>query len=88
MEDMVKEMATVDAREQFAEVVNRAAFGKERIVLTRRGKPVAAVVPLEDVELLAELEDQVDLASAREALAEARAGGTIAWEKLKADLNL
>jgi prevent-host-death family protein len=84
----MRQITTVNAREQFAEIVNRAAFGKERIVLTRRGKPVAAVVPLEDVELLAELEDRVDVAGAREALTEARAGGTVAWETLKADLNL
>jgi prevent-host-death family protein len=69
-------------------VINRAAFGKERIVLTRRGKEIAAVVPIEDVKLLEELEDRIDLEEARAALAEAKSKGTIPWEKIKTDLGL
>jgi prevent-host-death family protein len=69
-------------------VINRAAFGKERVVLTRRGKEVAAVVPIEDVKLLEKLEDRIDLEEARAALAETKSKGTIPWEKIKADLGL
>ena len=43
-----------EARAQFSELVNRVGFGKERIVLTRHGKPLVALVPAED---LAELDD-------------------------------
>ncbi len=43
---------TVEARNQFSKIINRVAYGKERIALTRRGKPLVAVVPIEDVELL------------------------------------
>lgn len=81
-------ISTVKAREQLSTVINRAAFGKERVVLTRRGKEVAAVVPIEDVKLLEELEDRIDLEEARTALAEAKSKGTISWEKIKADLGL
>ena len=81
-------ISTVKAREQLSTVINRAAFGKERIVLTRRGKEVAAVVPIEDVKLLEELEDRIDLEEARAALAETKSKGTIPWEKIKADLGL
>jgi prevent-host-death family protein len=81
-------ISTVKAREQLSTVINRAAFGKERVVLTRRGKEVAAVVPIEDVKLLEELEDRIDLEEARAALAEAKSKGTIPWEKIKADLGL
>jgi prevent-host-death family protein len=81
-------ISTVKAREQLSTVINRAAFGKERVVLTRRGKEVAAVVPIEDVKLLEELEDRIDLEDARAALAEAKSKGTIPWEKIKADLGL
>ncbi len=81
-------ISTVKAREQLSTVINRAAFGKERVVLTRRGKEVAAVVPIEDVKLLEELEDRIDLEEARAALAETRSKGTIPWEKIKADLGL
>jgi prevent-host-death family protein len=81
-------ISTVKAREQLSTVINRAAFGKERVVLTRRGKEVAAVVPIEDVKLLEQLEDRIDLGEARAALAEAKSRETIPWEKIKADLCL
>jgi len=79
---------TVLARAQFAEVVNRAAYGKERVTLTRRGKEVVAVVPIEDVRLLESLEDKIDLDEARAALADAKKNGTVAWERIKKELAL
>lgn len=78
-------VSTVKARDEFSEVINRAAYGKERIVLTRRGKEIVAVVPIEDARLLDELEDRIDLEEARQALKES---GTIPWKKLKKDLGL
>ena len=82
------EVTTVDARNQFAELINRAAFGKERLILTRRGKGVVALVPIEDVKLLEALEDRIDLEEARAALAESKKKGTVSWDKIKKDLGL
>jgi prevent-host-death family protein len=79
---------TVDARAQFSEIINRAAFGKERVKLTRRGKEIVAVVPIEDVKLLEALEDKIDLEEARAALAEAKKKGTVSWEKIKKELGI
>ncbi len=79
---------TVDARAQFSEIINRAAFGKERIILTRRGKEIVAVVPIEDVKLLEALEDRIDLEEARTALLETKKKGTVSWQKIKKDLRL
>jgi prevent-host-death family protein len=79
---------TVHARAQFSEIINRAAFGKERVTLTRRGKEIVAVVPIEDVKLLEDLEDKIDLEEARSALAEAKKKGTVSWDKIKKDLGL
>ncbi len=79
---------TVDARAQFSEIINRAAFGKERMILTRRGKEIVAVVPIEDVKLLEALEDRIDLEEARTALLEAKKKGTVFWQKIKKDLGL
>lgn len=81
-------VSTVKAREQFSDVVNRAAYGKERVILTRRKKELAAVVPIEDVKLLEKLENRLDLEDARAALAESKKKGVIPWEKIKADLGL
>ncbi len=45
------------ARRRFSEIIERAGCGRERIVLTRRGKPRAVLVSIEDLKLL---EDRVD----------------------------
>lgn len=74
-------------RQQFAGALNRVAFRRDRILLERHGKLVAAMVPVEDLELLEELEDRLDLEEARAALVEARSKGTRPWEKLKAVLG-
>ena len=78
-------ISTVKARESFSDLVKRSAYGKERIVLTRRGKGIAAVIPIEDLKLLEEIEDRLDVEDAREAL---REPGSIPWEKVKTDLGL
>jgi len=55
------EIATSEARQQFSELVNRSAYGHERIALTRRGKRIAAVVPIEDLQLLEALDQRPEL---------------------------
>ena len=75
----------VKARAKFSDLITKAAFEKDRIVLTRNGKELAALVPIEDVLLLEELENKADLQAARKALKEK---GSVPWEKLKADLGL
>jgi prevent-host-death family protein len=84
----MKERRISEARESFAETLNRAAYGGERVVLTRHGKRLAAVVPIEDLELLESLEDAVDLEAAREVLADGRSADWVAWEEVKRQLNL
>ena len=48
----MKRVTTAEIRRNMAELVNRAAYGGERFVVTRHGKGVAALVPLEDAALL------------------------------------
>ena len=72
-------------REDFAETLNRVAYRGERIVLDRRGKSVAALVPLEDLELLRQIEDRLDNEAAMHALKEP---GRVEWSTLKRDLEL
>jgi prevent-host-death family protein len=78
-------MAASDAREKFATILNEVAFGGERILLHRHGKDVAAVVPIEDLQLLEALEDKMDLDTARKALAEK--GARVKWAQLKKELT-
>lgn len=79
-------VAATEARNQFAEILNDVAFRGERVELERHGKSIAAVVPIEDLELLEQLEDRMDLDEARKALAEK--GERIPWKQLKRELGL
>jgi prevent-host-death family protein len=40
------------ARAEFADLVNRVVYGGERVVVTRHGKPLVALVPAADLEQL------------------------------------
>jgi prevent-host-death family protein len=77
-----------EARSNFSDTVNRVAYGKERVTITRHGKALVALVPIEDLELLERLEDHVDLEKTRAALEEVKAQGVVPWEQVKANLGL
>ena len=81
-------MTTVKARGNFSEVINRVAYGKERIVVTRRGKKLAAVVPIEDLTQLEELENRIDIEEIRKAWAEQGKKPAESWDKAKKKLGL
>lgn len=81
-------LTTTEARKDFSALVNRTAYGKERVVLRRRGRDLAALVPIEDLTLLEQLEDALDLEEARRALADPRNRRRVPWNKLKAGLGL
>ncbi|MCI0640698.1 MAG: type II toxin-antitoxin system Phd/YefM family antitoxin [Gemmataceae bacterium] len=61
------EISITDIRDNLADALNRVAYGGERIILKRRTKKVAALVSIEDLDRLQELEDQADIAAARKA---------------------
>jgi prevent-host-death family protein len=48
----IKTVNIVKLRDEFAEYVNLAKYGKERILIFRRGKPVAAIVSIQDLRIL------------------------------------
>lgn len=76
----------VDVRNTFSDYLNRAQYQGERIIIERRGKPVAAIVPLADVELLEQLETQADIKAARKARKEK--GRPVALSEVKARLGM
>ena len=67
---MPTKISTADARKKFSNIVNRVAFGKESIILTRRGEEIAALVAMDELRLLQELEDRIDIADAIKAIKE------------------
>lgn len=60
-------ISTGQLRQRLADMLNRASYAKDRIVVERNGQPVAAIVPLDDLEAL---EDIADARAADEAKAE------------------
>jgi len=79
------EIGVTEVRDNLAEIINRVAYGGERVVLRRRRKGVAAVVSMEDLELLQALEDRSDLAAALKARQEK---GAISLQKIKSRLGM
>ena len=67
---MNKTITTADARKNFADIVNIVAYGKEPIVLTRRGQEIAALISIEELQLLRKIEDHIDIEDAKKALKE------------------
>lgn len=80
-------ITTVVARNDFSSVLNRAAFGKERVILKRRGKAIAVVVPMEDLALLQSLEDKLDTAAVLASRKETRKKGTKSLAQLRAEVG-
>jgi prevent-host-death family protein len=78
----------VEFRNNLPDYLNRAQYGHERVTITRNGRPIAAVVSLEDLELLRALEDRLDLRGAELALRGADADGLLAWDAVKTDAGV
>jgi prevent-host-death family protein len=83
-------MTAAKARNKFADLLGQVTFAKERVTVTRRGRAVAAMVPIEDLKFLEAVEDQLDAQEALRALEEWEKKGkpTISWEQIKKDLVL
>jgi prevent-host-death family protein len=79
-----------EARSGFSDIVNSAAYGGKRTVISRHGTEVAAVIPIEDLRLLerfVESEiDRQDIAAARSSMPDP--GDNISLEDLKQELSL
>jgi prevent-host-death family protein len=86
MEQTMDKVTTADARKNLAEIINQVAYGKEPVVLTRRGKDLVALVSIEDLMLLQKLEDQIDIHDALKAKEES--GEDISWSDLRKELDL
>lgn len=72
---MMTKLAASQARDSFSDTLNRVAYRGERIVLRRRGKDLAAIIPMEDLRLIEKMEDETDVREARKALAEMKRKG-------------
>jgi prevent-host-death family protein len=68
--------------------IDKIAIEGGRIIIHQNGKPMAALVPIEELEILEELEgleDQLDIQAAEEAMKEP---GSVSWEDVKLQFGL
>lgn len=55
---MAYEIPVTQARAELADLINRVVYGGERVVVTRHGKPLVALVSADDLRRLEELQQQ------------------------------
>ena len=57
---MAYEIPVTQARAELADLINRVVYGGERVVVTRHGKPLVALVSAADLARLEELEEPAE----------------------------
>ena len=57
---MAYEIPVTQARAEFADLINRVVYGGERVVVTRHGKPLVALVSAADLARLDALEEPAE----------------------------
>lgn len=85
---------TVPARELragLAEVLDQVVDRREHVIVTRRGRPAAAIVPIEEYEALEEtaeiLSDPAALLAIQRGLADLKAGRTYTLDEVRPELK-
>jgi prevent-host-death family protein len=79
---------STDARKQLSDVLSRVAYGGDRVRIARRGKVVAAVVPIGDLEMIERLENEIDIREAEKSLREAKKKGTFPLDIIGEEIGL
>ncbi len=63
-----------EARKQLADLLRRAGYARERIVISVHGKELAALVSMDDLRALERLEDVLDVVEGEAILARVESG--------------
>ena len=87
----MKDLPITEARDGLTSLPDKLSGRHEAITVTRRGKPVLAILPWEDYEALTEtldiMADKRLIASLRQSIREAKQGKLIPWEQVKRKLK-
>ena len=85
-----RELTTVDARRELTRLPEKLGASPATVAVTRRGKPVLAIMTWEDyqaiVETLEILDDDKAVTQLRRSIKEVKEGKTVPWADAKARL--
>jgi len=56
-------VSVANAKSHLSELIAKSSFGHERFIITRRNKPIAALVSLEDLQIIEQHEERQGLIS-------------------------
>jgi prevent-host-death family protein len=56
-------VSVANAKSHLSELIAKSAYARERFIITKRDKPVAALVSLEDLQIIEQHEERQGLAS-------------------------
>ncbi|HCJ79066.1 prevent-host-death family protein [Peptococcaceae bacterium SCADC1_2_3] len=89
---MIKDIPITEARHELTTLPERLAKEPGAVAVTRRGKPVLAVMRWELYEAITEtleiMGDEDLMAALRQGIKEATEGKTVSWEAVKEELGL
>lgn len=88
----MKDLPITEAREELTSLPDTLSRTHETLTVTRRGKPVLAILAWEEYEALVEtleiMSDDQLMTSLRHSIQEAKQGKLIPWEDVKRKLAL
>lgn len=79
---MERVLPVTEARTRFLEIVKEVTDLGERFIITKRGKPEAVVISIDEIETLEILADKELMASLRRGMEDIQAGRVISSEEL------
>lgn len=86
-----KELNTVDARRKLTRLPEELEDNPATVAVTRRGKPVLAIMMWEDYQAILEtleiISDEKSVEALRHSIKEVKDGKTIPWKEAKAKLG-
>jgi antitoxin YefM len=86
-----KELSTVEARRELTKLPEKLGAEPATVAVTRRGKPVLAIMTCEDYQTIMEtleiLSDNDAVEQLRRSIKEVKEGKTIPWNEAKARLG-
>jgi prevent-host-death family protein len=83
-----EDISIADLRARLGDLVSRVSYKHDRIVITKHGKPVAALISASDMEKFEELEDWNDIQAVRDGLEDVKKNGTVPLETVVREFGL